>query len=167
MKRTLLIGFLALTAVLRSHAQPSPIFINDGLISASPFAPQIDAITVVNNGVMDITFNPLIIVTSLVTLPPLLIIPTAGPQLMEFSDMVNFTNRNQMKSDNGFIFDTAPSGAPGFTGPRHSAGTFVNANPGLITSGSSTNIVVLGLSTIGIFSRPPTLKVLATNIVNT
>src|SRR5690242_15979632 len=104
MNKVFLVGCLSLALVRIAPAQPQQLFQNDGVIK-DPIV--IDAITFVNNGLfaMPVTGN----VTNLLipSLDALLINSTVLPYT--FSDTLNFTNRNFMASDTGFLFDTEPS----------------------------------------------------------
>src|SRR5262245_46627419 len=108
MKR-LLSGWLLLLSSLplAVHAADT-IYINNGEIT---FPPQIDAITVINNGTFDFTLNP-----------------TELP--FDMSNVQNFTNTGTMLGAVGFRFDNAPSSA----GVRKPMTNFRNRVSGRITA---------------------------------
>jgi len=108
MKR-LLSGWLLLSSWLPLAVHGSDaVFINNGSIT---FPPQIDAITVINNGSFDFTFNP-------TDLP------------FDMSNVQNFTNNGTMLGSIGFRFDNAPSSA----GVRKPLANFRNRLAGRITA---------------------------------
>jgi hypothetical protein len=78
-----------------------------------------------------------------------------------FSDVVTFTNRNEMDCDLGFEFDTEP--ATSSDPPVHPAAGFENDNPGEVYAGSQVFLSTVGVLTFetGTF---PEIIINATNI---
>jgi hypothetical protein len=151
----LLTGFIGL-ALLRPASGQQPLFQNDSVIN---YQTNIDAITFVNNSIFAIPVNGNLTNVLLPYYDFALIKPTL--QAYTFSDVQNYTNRNYMYCDTGFVFDTQPSSF----GVPHRAANFNNANPGRIYSGSVTTILS-GLLTV-FTGISPTLNISATNIQNT
>src|SRR5882724_4146837 len=138
MKQLFLAGMLSL-ALVRFASGQAGSYVNDGLA----FNVQVDAINFTNNGEFD---------ASVANTP------------FDFSDVVNYTNRGLMQANVGFVFDTAPAGN---VGARHMAGSWGNANTGMIFGGSG---VIGGLNPPAQIQIPPTLnpqiRISATNTVN-
>jgi hypothetical protein len=101
-------GLLVLTLLPVAGQTADLIYTNNGLIT---FPPQIDAITVINNGTFDFSANP-----------------TALP--FDTSDTQNFTNNGTMFGSIGFRFDNAPASA----GVRKPSANFRNRLAGRITA---------------------------------
>ncbi len=160
MKRLILAVFLA--AAARAVIAAQPAFINNGVITNAADA-QVPATNYINNGVIDLTFQ-----TGTGSVIPgfnALIFNFSAP-LFDFTDVQNYTNRGLMAIDTGFRFDTAPSGAPGDTAPRHMAKSFVNSNPGQVVVGSVTNGLSLNSFFFFFGLAAPQIRVSATNVVN-
>ncbi len=148
MKQFLLSGVLMLALVGGASGQS---FTNASTLNAPPQSfPQIDATNFVNLAPFNIQF------------------PLGFNFPFDFSDVQTFTNRSSMTSTTGFTFDTAPSNS----GARQAAASFGNAGQGMISSGSATNGITLGLvfpyvGFVGIDEFDlPVLDIEATNIVN-
>jgi len=101
-------GLLVLTLLPLMGRAADLIYTNNGLIT---FPPQIDAITVINNGTFDFSLNP-----------------TRLP--FDTSDTQNFTNNGVMFGSIGFRFDNAPANA----GVRKLSANFRNRLAGRITA---------------------------------
>src|SRR5579872_7178354 len=165
MKRFFLPIFLTLALARMAPGQASSTYINNGTVTVPPV---IDATNFINNGSFNLAFNTF---TNSSAGFNVIFINNVSPPF-DFSDVLNYTNRNFMASDTGFIFDWAPSGnGP----PRHPSANFVNSNPGSISAGSFSNsftssfLIFETFSGLGEGSGPglPLLKVSATNVVNT
>jgi hypothetical protein len=164
MKKLIFSGLLALALARSASAQPSQTWINNGTIITN-IPPQIDALNVINNGIFQVSLNgSTSIVSSLIG--TLVLNPVIEPY--QFSDMLTFTNRGLIASDNGFIFNNAPSGF----GVAQRSATFGNANVGSISGGSFSNafftsaVIFAGLG-VSVNTAVPLVTVSATNVVNT
>ncbi len=147
MKRLLSILLLpALLAGRGALAQPSPSYVN---ISPLTFPPQVDALAFTNLSSINMAL---------------------GTGLWDASDVLEWVNRGTMSVDTGYIFDDAPSGAPGFGGPRRMSDNFMNQNPGIISAGSSAaSITTNGVTVIvtSVATVAPQIRISATNVMNT
>ena len=154
MKRLFFAAFFSF-ALARLASSQQFLYQNDGVVTN---APVIDATNFVNNGLFEFNLNSIAVSTNSTAI--LIVDSILSP--FDFSDVQNYTNRNIMSCDNGFIFDTAPS----VSGSRHAAANFVNENPGQILGGSANNPLVTGtviITGVGV----PVLKVNSTNVINT
>ncbi len=140
MKRLFIPGFLGLLLLPHLGLATDTIYTNNGYVT---FPPQIDAITVINNGTFDFTINS-----------------TQEP--FDTSNTQNFTNNGAMFGAVGFQFDNAPS----TVGYRKPSANFHNSTLGFISAEDSGRTFIL------IDGNPSTrftssyLLVDATNIVN-
>src|ERR1700739_749377 len=136
MKRLMLTVLLALAGARVVLGQALPAYINTGLVTDWSVIPP--ATNFVNDGTIEVAANSFSSgnLTTALNIFSFL----NGFEVFDFTDTQSYPNRGLMSADTGFQFDTAPSGAPGDTGPRHRAANFVNANPGTILSGSAANV---------------------------
>jgi hypothetical protein len=117
MKRWFILGCLAAMMLAQSAFSQAPIYVNDSALVVPPeVAPQVDALTFVNNGLITIAF------TNFDFLP-----------LFDTTRTLNFTNHGVMTCNTGFRFDTEPAES----GVRKQALTFYN--DGEIDPGTGTN----------------------------
>jgi hypothetical protein len=156
MKRLFLSGFLALTLAPFVHGQPTGSFINNGTIITN-IPPPIDATNFINNGIFEIALNAVATnkVGAFGTISLLNVFPA-----LDFSDVLNYTNRGTMSCDTGFIFNTQPSG----TGTPHRAALFGNSNLGQISAGSASSPIIS--TAVFFFGSLPQLTISATNVVS-
>ncbi|MCU0782832.1 MAG: hypothetical protein MUF81_02050, partial [Verrucomicrobia bacterium] len=126
-----------------ASGQPATFYVNDAVVNCPPdVPPQIDAVNFVNHSFFSINFTNSGFYT----------------QLYDTANTLNFTNVGTMIGNNGFQFDTAPSG----TGLRRMAASFYN--PGTISAGSVVNTNNFFNFFFGL--NLPKLLVSATNIVD-
>ncbi|MCL4788249.1 MAG: hypothetical protein KJ070_15895 [Verrucomicrobia bacterium] len=142
MKCQLLCGGLAAVLAAPALAATADFYVNDAVVVCPPqVAPQVDATNFVNKNFFSVNFTNLVFNT----------------QLYRTANTLNFTNVSVMIANNGFQFDTGPSGA----GQRRMAANFDNTG-GTITAGSvdNTNVFFNFFFGVGL----PKIVISATNV---
>lgn len=142
MKCQILCGGLAAVLAAPALGATADFYVNDAVVICPPqVAPQVDATNFVNKNFFSVNFTNLVFNT----------------QLYRTANTLNFTNVSVMIANNGFQFDTGPSGA----GQRRMAANFDNTG-GTITAGSvdNTNVFFNFFFGVGL----PKIVISATNV---
>ncbi len=143
MKRLIFAAYLGLGLASGAWAGPLTGYTNNGTVDINSPTEVVDATNFVNNGNFIVGIS------------------TFDAGQFDFSDVLTYTNRGVMYSDQGFLFNNSPSSI----GQIQPSVNFMNQNPGQIYAGAL--VLPANTQVFGAVSGPaPQIIVSATNITS-